>query len=100
MAETLAKMSGQRSEVLVLLAAMWAWNGLGCGSEVIQAPCWVLKQPSHERSWGLLSVETHTRNRTAPASAEAVSDKVVWVWCWLRIAQWMRASLKLLWSSF
>jgi hypothetical protein len=23
------------------------------------------------------------------------ADKRVWVWCWLRIAQWMRASLKL-----
>jgi hypothetical protein len=49
----------------------------------------------------LVSVEIHAGVRTGSSlRAEAYADKTVWVWCWLRIAQWMRASLKLLWSSF
>jgi hypothetical protein len=46
MAETLAKMFGQRSGELSTVGVSRRGKGLGCGSGIVQAPCWVLKQPA------------------------------------------------------
>src|SRR3954451_22370084 len=58
-------------------------TGTLLGPETINAEAWLVQ----------------TRSRMVrgprPCRPEAWADKAFWVWCWLRIAQWMRASFLL-----
>ena len=69
-----------------------AWNGLWVRFErrtgILLGP-----ETTSAVNAGLVQTRSGSVAKPVGVAGEVVADKEVRVWCWLRIAQWMRASL-------